>query len=526
MAGAAQMQEEVREGPGAPVSDEKADVALLPVANQWLLAIGIMLATLLQILDTTIANVAIPHMQATLGATPDEISWVLTSYIVASAVAMPATGWLADKIGSRRLFIIAVASFILTSMLCGMAQDIEQMVLFRALQGVAGAFISPLSQAAMIDTSPPSRHTRMIALWGMGVMIGPILGPVVGGWLTENWNWRAVFYVNVPLGLIALAILLAGLPHRPAKSRKFDLFGFACVGIMLASFQLLLDRGNHVDWFDSAETWLYTGLAISTAWMAGVHFVTRRDALFDRQLFVDRSFLSANLLMFVMGMVMFAVMVLLPPMLQHLFGYDVIRTGVTLMPRGIGVLISMQVTSVALSRGVDPRKLVATGFLIVGYSCYIMTGWSLAVDQQQVIVAGLIQGLGMGLAFIPLNTMAFSTLAPRLRTEGASVFNLSRSMGSSVGISLAMTFLARNVQVNHSELSENITATTFGVVDLSQVDRYGDLGGGLMAMLDGEVNRQAAMIAYVDDFYVMALMSLVAAPLVFLAARPKRPTGA
>lgn len=503
--------------PGSP-----EDVPLLPVANARLLIVGIMLATLLQILDITIANVAIPHMQATLGATSDEISWVLTSYIVASAVTMPITGWLADRIGSRPLFLLAVVSFIGTSILCGMAQNIEQMVAFRSLQGISGAFIGPLSQAAMIDINRPSQHARMMAIWSSGMMIGPILGPVVGGWLTENWNWRAVFYVNVPLGIIAIAILLAELPNRPSKARKFDLFGFACVGIFLASIQLLLDRGNQIDWYDSIETWIYTGIAICTLWLAILHFISKRDALFSRELFTDRSFISANLLMFLIGIVIFSAMVLLPPMLQHLFGYDVIRTGMTLMPRAIGVLVSTQITAYLMSRGMDPRTLVAIGFLVVGYSCFMMTGWSLAVDQTEVVLAGLVQGLGMGLTFIPLNTMAFSTLNPSLRTEGASLFNLSRSMGSSVGISIAMTLLARNMQLNHAELSENVTSAAVDLIDLSRADQHGQFGSGLMALINAEVNRQAAMIAYIDDFYVMMWMSILAMPLVYLARRPFR----
>ncbi|HEX4846803.1 MAG TPA: DHA2 family efflux MFS transporter permease subunit, partial [Novosphingobium sp.] len=242
-------------GPRALAPDE--DVPHLPVDNPLFLTIGIMLASLIQVLDTTIANVAIPHMQSSLGSTPDEISWVLTSYIVAVAVFMPITGWLADRIGSRRLFIWSVSGFIVSSMLCGMAQNVTEMVIFRALQGATGAFISPLAQAAMIDTNKPSRQPQMMALWGIGIMIGPILGPLLGGWLTENWNWRWVFYVNVPLGAISLAILLAALPSREVMRRRFDLAGFAMIGVMLVSVQLLLDRGNHVDWFESAESWVY-----------------------------------------------------------------------------------------------------------------------------------------------------------------------------------------------------------------------------------------------------------------------------
>ena len=262
------------QGPFARATD---DVALLPVDNPYLLAVGVMLASLLQILDSTIANVAIPHMQATLGATPDEISWVLTSYIVAVAVAMPITGWLADRFGSRRLFILSVAGFVLSSMLCGMAQNITEMVIFRALQGATGAFISPLSQAAMIDTNKPSRQAQMMAVWGMGIMIGPIMGPILGGWLTENWNWRSVFYVNVPLGILSLLILTTQLPSRQILQRRFDLTGFALLAITLTSIQLLLDRGNHIDWFASLETWIYAFLGISGAWMTLIPWALRAN---------------------------------------------------------------------------------------------------------------------------------------------------------------------------------------------------------------------------------------------------------
>jgi DHA2 family multidrug resistance protein len=321
------------------------DVAHLPVENPALLVIGVMAATLLQVLDTTIANVAIPHMQSTLSATPDTISWVLTSYIIASAVAMPITGWLADRIGSRRLFILSVAGFVVASMLCGMAQSLTQMVIFRALQGVGGAFIAPLSQAALLDTTRPSKQGQIIALWGMGVMIGPILGPVLGGWITENWSWRWCFYVNVPVGAVCLAIMMAELPSRPIVKRRFDLFGFALIAIALSCLQLLLDRGNPKDWFQSFEICVYGFLILSSVWIAVIHFVSAKETLFDRSLFANVNFVIALLFMVVIGMVMFATMALLPPMLQGLFNYDVVDTGMALMPRGVGVLISMQVSA-------------------------------------------------------------------------------------------------------------------------------------------------------------------------------------
>ena len=491
-----------------------ADVAALPVRNTVFVVVGIMLASLLQILDTTIANVAIPHMQAALGATPDEISWVLTSYIVASAVAMPMTGWLADRIGSRRLFILSTAGFVIASMLCGMAQNITEMVLFRALQGATGAFISPLSQAAMLDISKPSRQAQMMAIWGMGIMIGPILGPIVGGFLTENYNWRWVFYVNVPLGALALFILITGLPTRAIQRRRFDMFGFATIAIAIGALQLMLDRGNQLDWFDSLEIWIYAAAIASAVWVGAIHFLTtKQETLFNPALFANRNFLVALFFMIALGMIMFATMALLPPMLQRLFGYSVIDTGWALMPRGLGTLISMQLSGVLVRREVDARVLVVTGFALATLSFWQMSGFSLDADQYHIVMSGFIQGLGMGLVFIPLNTVAFATLAPMLRTEGSSLLNLFRSLGASVGISITTALLARNLQQSHSDLSSHVTASVTDLVDFSSLDRFQQLGTTALSMVDAAVNRQAAMIAYIDNFYLMMWLSIAAIPL-------------
>ncbi|MFM5884039.1 MAG: DHA2 family efflux MFS transporter permease subunit [Novosphingobium sp.] len=501
-------------GAAAPAAAQSDDVALLPVDNPILLAVGIMTASLIQVLDSTIANVAIPHMQSSLGATSDEVSWVLTSYIVAVAVAMPITGWLADRVGSRRLFIFSVVGFVAASMLCGMAQNITEMVLFRALQGATGAFISPLSQAAMIDTNKPSRQSQMMAVWGMGIMAGPILGPILGGYLTENWNWRAVFYVNVPLGVISLAIMMATLPTRNIVRRKFDGIGFALVAIALTSLQLLLDRGGHIDWFQSAEAWIYAFLTVSAAWIAVIHFITAKDPLFNRHLFGDPNYVFGLGFSFVIGVVMFATMALLPPMLQRLFGYGVIDTGMTLMPRGVGTLMTMQFSGWILRRGFDPRILIFSGFLIAAFSLWEMASWSLQTDYNHIAVSGFIQGIGMGLIFIPLNASAFATLPPMLRTDGSSMLNLSRSIGSSVGISIVTFELAHNLQVSHADLASHVTSSATDLLDVSTIDRFQALGEAGLAFIDGLVNQQAAMIAYIDDFYMMVWLSLAAAPLV------------
>ncbi|GGD90947.1 EmrB/QacA family drug resistance transporter [Tsuneonella deserti] len=509
----------------APPVAPAVDRPQLPVRNQPLLLVGIMAASLLQILDTTIANVAIPHMQSSLGATADTVTWVLTSYIIASAVAMPITGWLADRVGARRLFILSVAGFIVASMLCGMAQNLEEMVIFRALQGVAGAFIPPLSQSFMLDTSRPSRHAQVMAIWGMGIMIGPIAGPILGGWLTESANWRWVFYVNLPFGMLALAILLAELPHRDATPRRFDLFGFALLGLALASLQLMLDRGNQLDWFESGEIWVYAFVCLSAAWAVVVHLATASKPLFDKALFGDRNFALALGFMVAIGVVMFANMALMPPMLQRLFGYSVIDTGLVLMPRGVGVLVSMQLSGLMMRRGADARFIVGTGFLITAFSQYQMAHWSLAADVWHFVIAGLIQGLGMGLVFIPLNVTAFSTLPPRLRTDGSSLLNLARSLGASVGISITTILLASNLQRSHEEIGGHLTSASIGAIDLATIDRYQSAADVVMRMLDNEVNRQAAMIAYIDDFYLMMWLALAAVPLTVFMRKSRQQAG-
>ena len=501
-------------GQDRPVAPQ--DAPELETGNYPLMIVGVMAASLLQILDTTIANVALPHMQSALGATVDTITWVLTSYIIASAVALPITGWLADRIGARRLFIGSVAGFILASMLCGLAQNLEEMVAFRALQGVAGAFIAPLSQSFMLDATRPSRHPQIMAIWGMGIMIGPILGPILGGWLTETANWRWVFFVNLPVGIASLAILIAYLPKRPQRERRFDITGFLLLAVALASFQLMLDRGAQEDWLASAEIWTYLVLTLSATWMVVIHFAKAPAPMFERKLFADRNFAIALAFMIVIGIVMFAVMALLPPMLQNLFGYGVIDTGIVLMPRGVGILVSMQLSGLMMRRGIDARPVVASGFLICAFSLWQMAHWSLEVDEAHVIISGLLQGLGMGLVFIPLQVSAFATLSPAMRTDGSSLLNLFRSLGASAGIAWMTVLLARNIQTSHADLGQHVTAATGSVVDFSTIDRFQTLGDTAMTLIDAEVNRQAAMIAYVDDFWLMMWITLAAAPLAFL----------
>jgi len=495
-----------------------ADQPALTVKRRGLLTVGIMAAMVMQILDTTIANVALPHMQASLGATLDTISWVLTSYIIASAVAIPITGWLSNRVGSRNLFLAAVAGFIIASMLCGISTSIEEMVAFRMLQGIGAAFINPLSQTAMLDINEPSRQAKAMSIWGMGVMIGPILGPLLGGWLTEYYNWRWVFYVNLPIGILTFTILWFLLPSRPRAPRTFDMLGFSTLAIGLGAFQLMLDRGQQQDWFRSWEIISYLGLALAAFWVFAIHMVTGRNPLFDRRLFANRNLMVGAIVMFFVGIYAMAPLALVPQMLQQLFGYPVIDTGLVTAPRGIGMLITMWLAGLLMTK-VDGRYLIMLGLALYAFSLWQMAHWSLAVDSRHIVLTGVMQGLAVGLVFMPLNALAFSTLGPDARTDGASLFNLSRSVGASAGISLVTMFIARNVQTSHSDLASHMTQAALPPVDQSTLGGLAAMSEGAYALLDAEVSRQALMIAYIDDFYMVAIICLATLPLVALFRR-------
>jgi DHA2 family multidrug resistance protein len=493
---------------------------LLQTGNRWLLTIGVMGAMVMQILDTTIANVALPHMQTSLGATRDTVTWVLTSYIVATAIALPATGWLSGRLGSRNLFLISVGGFIIASMLCGTAVSLGEMVAFRIFQGIFAAFINPLSQTAMLDINPPERAAKAMSVWGMGVMVGPIMGPVIGGWLTESYNWRWCFYVNVPVGVLVFAIMWFLLPSRPREEKSFDYTGFAFIGVAVASFQLMLDRGQDQDWFSSWEIIVEGLVAAGALWIAVVHLATAKKPLYDRHLFQNRNLVTGMFFMIVIGISTMAPMALLPPMLQQLFGYPVIDTGLMMAPRGVGVLFTMWLGGQIMGK-VDTRIMIAVGLVLFAFSLKQMAGYSLEQDYWPVVVSGFVQGLGMGLVFMPLNSLAFATLEGAYRTDGASLLNLMRSIGQSAGISMVTVFLARNIQTSHADLAGHITDKSIPGLDFGALDRFGVASDTIFSFADGMINQQAAMIAYIDDFYLMAWISIAVLPFVLLLKKPK-----
>ena len=487
--------------------------------NRGLITVMIMLATVMQVLDTTIANVALPSMTGDLGASQDTITWVLTSYIVAAAIMTPVTGWLADRIGKRELFITSIVGFVAASLLCGIAWNLQAMVLFRLLQGIFGAAIVPLSQTFLLDINPREKAGSAMAMWGAGIMVGPIIGPTLGGWLTESYNWRWVFLINLPIGIVATLGCIAYLPKSVTRLRRFDFFGFAMLSLGLGAFQMILDRGGEVDWFAANEILIYTAVAVSGFWVFVIHINTADQPFLEPGMFRDANFRVALIFIFIVGIVLLASLALLPPMLSNIFGYPTITTGLVMGPRGIGTMISMIIVG-RLVRIVDNRLLVVLGLVLTAGSLYFMTDFSPQMGSWPVIWTGVLQGLGLGLVFVPLSTIAFSTIDVRYRADATSLFSLVRNIGSSIGISIVSVMLTRNLQVNHVEMGAAINPYN----PVLQQSFPAALSGNLTALsqLDGLVNLQAAMVSYIDDFKLMMIVTLAAVPLAFILRKPKQ----
>lgn len=481
---------------------------------------SIMLATIMQTLDSTIANVALPHMQGTMSATQDQISWVLTSYIIAAAIATPLTGFLSTRFGRKRLLAVSVVGFTVTSMLCGAATSLEQIVLFRLAQGACGAAFVPLSQAIMLDMYSMEMRGKMMALWGVGVMVGPIVGPALGGWLTDSYSWRWVFYINVPFGVFALAGILTALPESTLdRIRRFDWLGFTLLSLAIGSMQLMLDRGNIKDWFSANEILIEFLIAAFAFYLFVVHSLTTKKPFVDLQLFKDRNLLVGLTMMFIVGLVLYATMALMPPFLETLMGYPVTTTGLVLAPRGIGTMIAMMVAGRIINL-VDMRHLIAFGLAISTFSLWQMAQFNLNVSEETIIYTGVVQGFGLGFIFAPLTTISFATLPAHLRTDGTSIYSLMRNVGSSVGISIAMALVARLTQINHAAFAARVDPT-------NPIFRPGAMPPGMgidtpagLAILDGEMTRQAAAIGYLNDFRLMMVMTGIVIPLVYLMQNP------
>ncbi|MGC1817300.1 MAG: DHA2 family efflux MFS transporter permease subunit [Casimicrobiaceae bacterium] len=480
--------------------------------HRVLITASVMLASIMQALDNTIANVALPRIQGSLSATQDQMAWVLTSYIIAAAIMTPLSGWLAGQVGRKRVFLFSVVGFTVSSALCGLAQSLPEIVIARLFQGLCGAALIPMSQAVLLDIYPPAQHARAMAIWIMGVTIGPILGPALGGWLTENYNWRWVFYINVPFGILSFLGILSFMPETQLHKSRFDFFGFATLSLAIGALQLMLDRGQLRDWFNSTEIWIEASIAGLALYLFIVHMLTSSKPLFvSPVLFKDRNFVTGNFFIFTIGVVLFATLALLPSMLQDLLGYPVVLTGLVTAPRGIGTLAAMLIVGRLMGK-LDSRLVIIAGFGITAWSLWNMTGFYLQMNTAPIVWSGLAQGLGTGFVYVPLAAVTFATLSPRFRNEGTALFSLVRNLGSSIGISVVEALLTRNTQAMHSSLAERVTP--YG--DFMHLQSAATATAQGLAMLNQAVGRQAAMIAYNDDFKLMMVLTLCAIPLVAL----------
>ena len=494
----------------------------VPVAHRGIITLAVMMATVMQVLDTTIVNVALPYIQGSLAVSQDMVVWVLTSYIAAAAVLTPATGFLSGLWGRKRVYLLAVGGFTVASILCGASQSIVEIVLFRVLQGVFGAALVPLSQATMLDIYPPERHGEAMAIWGTGIMVGPIVGPTLGGYLTDLYSWRWVFYVNVPVGILAAALIWIFVPRQgPEQQRSFDSVGFILFCIAIFGLQVMLDRGETKDWLSHPEIKIELGVAIMGFYCYIVHaLTTKRQAFIDLRLFRDRNLMLAVVSMFVVGLILYATLALLPPFLHEFMDYPVVTAGLVLAPRGVGTFISMMLVGRLINR-TDPRLLVFVGFCLSALSLWWMRWFNLEMGMMNVIQSGLIQGVGLGLLFVPLSTMAFQTLAPELRTDGSSLFTLLRNIGGSFGISVVQSVLTRRTQMHHQVLGEQINPyNPFMHPGLLPPVWNPQVPQGAAA-LNAELTRQAGMFAYVDTFFLMMCLTIVAGFLAFSFDRPK-----
>ncbi|HTC84904.1 MAG TPA: DHA2 family efflux MFS transporter permease subunit [Rhizomicrobium sp.] len=487
---------------------------------EWAVLIGSMAGVLMQALDTTIANVALPYMQGELSASRDQITWVLTSYVIAAAIMTAPVGWLADRFGKKNLLITCIAGFTFASMLCGAATSLSQIVLFRLIQGVFGAALGPLSQAVMLDMYPPQKRGNVMAIWGMGVMLGPILGPTLGGILTDAYSWRWVFYINVPFGIAACAMLAVFFKDTARDSSlKFDWFGFTAFAVGLAGLQLILDRGTTKDWFSSAEIVIEAMASGIGLYLFLVHMLTSKNTFIPGVIFKDRNFVGGLVLMFVMGAILLASSALISPYLQNLSGRSVTQTGFLMVPRGLGVMAAMMFAG-RLTLKADPRVVMTVGAGLMLWSLWAMTDWTPGVSVAAVSWVTFIQGVGMGLVFVPMNLVAFATLSPHLRTAGAGLTNLMRNIGSAIGVSLTSSILASSIQTIHAQLSSHASPFNRALgVNGPSMQMNPQIPFGL-ANLNSLIEYRAQVQAYANDFLFMFLISLPVFAVIWLMKRP------
>ncbi|WP_455380492.1 DHA2 family efflux MFS transporter permease subunit [Acidihalobacter prosperus] len=487
--------------------------------RRLLITIAVMSSTIMQVLDTTIVNVALPHMQGQLGATRDQISWVLTSYLVASGIFMPLTGYFTDRLGQKRYLMLSIGGFVISSALCGLSTNIPEIVFFRLTQGVFGAALVPLSQSIMVNTYPLEQRGKAMAIWGMGVMIGPILGPSLGGYLTEVLSWRWTFYINVPVGILSLLLTWRVIPETHPRLRRMDWTGFMLMGLTIGATQYVLDRGNEDAWF-SSNTILLLTLVAALGFIGFIAHAIRakEQAIFRLGIFHDRNFTTASLLITVFGLGLYGTALVQPLMLEGLLSYPALTTGLVMAPRGLASMISMMIVGKLIAR-VDARILIGFGILLASAGAWVMTFYNLDISLFWSIWPIVLQGFGMGLIFVPMSTVAFSSLPPQDSAEAAGLFSLLRTIGSSIGISIVSTVQTRQTQIAWNQLGGHIKATNPATHQYLRGLGLHTYSPAAPSVLQHLLVRQADMAGYLDAFYLITWGFLIMLPLVLFMRR-------
>ena len=501
--------------------------------NPWIVAIAVMFATFMEVLDTTVVNVSLPHIASTMSATTEEATWVLTSYLVANAIILPMTGWLATVLGRKRLLMWSTTGFTIASVLCGLAPNLTMLVIFRIMQGATGGALQPLSQAVLLESFKPEERGKAMGFWGLGIVVAPILGPVVGGWITENYDWRWVFYINLPVGAMSIFMIQRYVfdpPYLRKVSKGIDYWGMGLLVLGIGALQFVLDKGQTEDWFQSN---LIVTLAIISAasLIALVIYELHTDApIVDLRVFKNRTYATGVFLMTVVGFALYGSLVLLPVMLQTLLGYSSLEAGKAMAPRGMGSLIMMPLVGL-LTTKVDPRKLLALGLFVGGGTMLWLGQINLNAGQWDIMLPQFLQGAGMALLFVPLTTVSMSTILPEKMGNATSLFNLMRNIGGGVGIAMTGTYLARHRQVVSAALNENVSIYDPTTQSTLQQITQGLIAGGAdiatatqraYLILHGMIVRQASMVSFVTVFRLLGVLFLIMVPLVLLMQRPSK----
>ena len=485
--------------------------------------VAVMVATIMEVLDMTIINISLPNMGGQLGASTSQMSWALTSYIVAAAIAMPLTGYFSDKLGRKRYLMMAMVGFIVSSALCGIATSLPELVLYRLLQGLSGAALVPISQAVMMDLYPPEEHGKAMAIWAMGIMTAPILGPVIGGWLTDNLSWRWSFFINIPVGIIALWLAWRHMEETPLKPRNMDWVGFCAMFLAIGGLQYLLDKGNEEDWLDSSVIrWTVAITSFGLVWLL-THIIRKKDQpIFDPRLFTDRNFVLSSVAMLSVGMALFGSITLQPLYFEHVLGYDTTSAGLYMIPRGIASMVSMMLVSQLVDK-IDARYLIGFGAMMGVIGSWGMTMYPLEANSFSLIWPTLFQGFGMGFIFIPINGIAYSTLPKDLITEASGVFSLIRTIGNAIGISIVIMLYTRGMQYGWNHLIEHVTPYSAAVDQYLAPLHMNKNTPEAMGLIAQQVAHQSQALALIDALHGTLISFVLVFPFLFFLKNPRSP---